>query len=122
MDNVEVFESAIEAMHKVKELINLIDSMAEKVYLAYCEYDARWYVTDDDYDLGKAIHERWGGDGDPENERNSWKVWEYSSAKNKDRFPNIHRNSKRSVIRSDIPMIRRERSIGCEYSVEFNIE
>lgn len=122
MDNVEVFDSGIEAMHKVKELIREIDHEFETVYLAYCEYNDRWYVTDDSYDLARAIHDRWGGDESPESESGSWKVWEYMMAIKKEKFPNTYRRSKRTLIRSDIPMIRMQRSVGLEYSVEFKIE
>lgn len=122
MDNVEVFDSAIEAMHKVKELIGEIDQEFETVYLAYCEYNDRWYVTDDSYDLGRVIHDRWGGDGNPENESGSWKVWEYMMAVKKEKYSRVYRKAKRTVIQTIIPMIRMERSVGCEYSVDFKIE
>jgi hypothetical protein len=125
MDNVEVFDSVFDALHEVKRMAGHINSTWERVFLAYNDYYERYYVTDDSDDLSSAINQRWcdsGCDSSPEDESKEWKVWEYSSAINKEKYSNTYARAKRSVIKSSIPLIRRTKTVGCEYSVAFTIE
>lgn len=96
----------------------------DKLYLAYSEYYERFHVSDDNDEMAEMIHQRWcdsGCDGSPENEANSYKVWEYCPSEKKEKYPNTYRKAKKSLIRSAIPLIRKTKEVECNYSVDFVI-
>ncbi|MFD2442914.1 hypothetical protein ACFSO7_02840 [Bacillus sp. CGMCC 1.16607] len=117
------FDGATDALREVKRLSSEM-SPHDKIYFAYNEYYENFYVTDDNDELSEAIHQRWcdsGCDSEPKDEANEYKVWEYSSAENKEKYPNSYKNAKKSLIRSELPLIRRKKEVECEYSVSFVI-
>lgn len=116
-------DGAIDALREVKKLASEMD-IHDKIYLAYNGYYERFFVTDDNDELSEEIHQLWcdsGCDSTPENEAKEYKVWEYSSADNKEKYPNTYRTAKKSLIRSENPLIRRIKDVECEYSVYFGI-
>src|SRR5690606_32958178 len=103
---------------------NELEQTFDKIYFVYNEYYDDYLVSDDNYDISKEIHQRWcdsGCDSTPENEAKEYKIWEYSLAKAKEKYPNTYRIAKRSLIRSREPLIRKLTEVTCDYSVEFII-
>ena len=120
---MEKFELATDALRAVKRMASEMGTH-DKIYLAFNEYYVRFHVTDDNDELSETIHQLWcdsGCDSKPEDEAKEYKIWEYSRAENKEKYPNTYRNAKRSLIRSEIPLIRRSMEVECEYSVGFLI-
>ncbi|MFS0776242.1 hypothetical protein ABC255_09570 [Neobacillus sp. 3P2-tot-E-2] len=121
---MEIFDNVFDALREVKRLSNNLERTFEKIYFVYNEYYENYIVADDNYDVSKAIHQRWcdsGCDSEPENEAKEYKIWEYSLAENKEKYPHSYRSAKRSLIKSKVPLIRKPKEIECEYSVSFNI-
>lgn len=120
---MEKFDGVTDALREVKRLSSEMGKH-DKIYVAYNEYYERYFVTDDNDELSEAIHQRWldsGCESKPEDEAKEYKVWEYSVAENKDKYPNLYRRAKKSLISSVIPLIRISREVECEYSVDFTI-
>ena len=95
-----------------------------KIYLTYSVYYEKFLVSDDNDEISDEIYRCWrdsGCDSNPEDEAEEYKVWAYSLAVNKERYPNLYRNAKRSLIRSEVPLIRRNVEVECEHSVNFVI-
>lgn len=118
------FVSATKALREVKKLSNDLENTFDKVYFVYNEYYEDYLVADDDRDISKVIHQRWcdsGCDSKPEDEAKEYKIWEYSLVQCRELYPHTHRSSKKSLINSKVPLIRRIQKVECEYSVSFNI-
>lgn len=118
------FDGVTDALREVKKQSKEMD-IHDKIYFVFNEYYERYLVTDDNDELSEEIHQRWsdsGCDSKPESEASDYKVWEYSLAENKEKYPNSYRNAKKSLIRSDVVLIRRTKEVECEYSVAFVIQ
>ena len=118
---VKKFDGVTDALREVKRLSSEISTHG-KIYVAYNEYYERYIVTDDNDELSEEIHQQWcnsGCDSKPEDEAKEYKVWEYSKAENKEKYPNTYRRANKSLINSVVPLIRRSMEVECEYSVEF---
>lgn len=117
------FDGVKDALREVKRLSSEIGIHGE-IFFAYNEYSERYYVTTDQDELEEEIYQQWcdsGCDSKPESEAEDYKIWKYSLAVNKEKYPNSFRNAKESLISSDKPLIRRVREVECEYSVSFVI-
>lgn len=120
---MEKFELGTDAVREVKRLSKDL-GIHDKILLAYEEYGELYYVTDDKDELEEAIQKRWidgGCDDSPEDHAREFKIWEYSSAENKAKYPNTYKRAKPSLITSEIPLIRRTKEVELNYSVEFVI-
>jgi predicted NAD/FAD-dependent oxidoreductase len=120
---VKKFELVTDALREIKKLSKEMD-LHDKIFLVYNDYSERYFVTDDSDEISELVHQRWcdsGCDNTPENEAKDYKVWEYSSAENKEKYPLTYRMAQKSLIISAIPLIRRTKDIECEYSVGFHI-
>lgn len=120
---MEKFEYVTEALREVRKLSEEMD-IYDKIFFAHNKYYDNYIVTDDSDELSEAINQRWcdsGCDSKPEEEAREYKVWEYSHADNKEKYPNTYRSAKRSLINSEVPLIRRTKEVECEYSVAFVI-
>jgi hypothetical protein len=118
---VKKFEIVTEALREVKRLSKEMDTY-DKIYFVYNDYYEHYLVSDDNDEISEAIHQRWcdsGCDSEPDSEAREYKVWIYSLAENKEKYPNTYRDAKKSLIRSDIPLIRKASEVECEYSVAF---
>ncbi|MBK5497435.1 hypothetical protein [Peribacillus sp. TH14] len=117
------FDGSSDALREVKRIASDMD-INDKIYLAYNEYYERFFVTDDSDELSEEIHQRWcdsGCDSTPDSEAKEYKVWEYSLAENKEKYPNTYRWASKSLIRSENPLIRRTKEVECDYLVDFVI-
>lgn len=120
---MEIFDCVFDALREVKRLSSEM-TRHSKIYFAYNSFCERYFVSDDSDDLSETISQRWcdsGCDSKPEDEAAEYKVWEYSLAVNKEKYPNTYQNAKRSLIRAEVPLIRRKKEVECEYSVDFVI-
>ncbi|MCY8549451.1 hypothetical protein MOD25_05975 [Bacillus haynesii] len=118
------FDCVFDALRKVKRLSREIEDYDE-IYFAYNEYYECYFVTIDRDELSEEIYKLWcdgGCDCKPEYEADRYKIWEYSLAKNKEKYPNTYRSARKSLIRSGVPLIRRSNNIYCDYSVSFEIQ
>ncbi len=120
---MERFDSVFEALQEVKRLSKEMDTH-DNIYFAYNDYRERYFVTDDKDELSEEIHELWrdsGCDSKPENEADSYKVWEYALAEKKEKYPNTYSKAKNCLMKTEQPLIRRKKWVECEYSVDFVI-
>jgi hypothetical protein len=120
---VKKFEIVTDALREIKKISKEM-GLHDKLFLVHNDYYDRYFVTDDGDEISEEVNQRWcdsGCDNTPENEAKQYKVWEYSSAENKEKYPNAYRRAKKSLIKSAIPLIRRTKDIECEYSVGFHI-
>ena len=118
---VKKFDGVTDALREVKNLSCELDTHG-KIYFAYNEDSERYFVADDSDDLSEEIHRRWcdsGCDSEPASEASNYKIWEYSLSENKEKYPNTYRRAKKSLINSEVSLIRRSIEVECEYSVEF---
>lgn len=124
MDN-EIFctVNRSDAFRELKRLANVMDHRFS-LYIAYNEYYEKYFVTDDQDELTDAIYKRWsngGCDPSPEVEGQRYFILEYVVATKKELYPSSYRNAKRSLLKTEEPLIRREVSIECEYDVAFYV-
>lgn len=120
---METFDGVKDALREVKRLSSEI-GIHDKIFFAYNEYSERYYVTTESDELEEEIYQKWcdsGCDSKPESEAEDYKLWEYSLAINKEKYPNTYRNAKKSLIRLDNPLIRKSKEVECEYDVSFVI-
>lgn len=118
------FDYVTDALREIKKLSSEMDTH-DKVYLVYNEYYERFFVTDDNDEISEQIHQLWcdsGCDSSPENEAKEYKVWEYSPAENKEKYPYSYSSAKKSLMRTKTPLIRRAKEIECQYHVEFFVQ
>lgn len=121
---MESFENIFDALRKIKELSGEMGEH-DDLHLVCHEYSDTFHVTDDEDEVGDFIEQKWdecAWDGSPESYANDFKIYQYSHAFKKEKYPNTFRNAKRSVIGSDTPLVRRVKSVAVEYSVSFGIE
>lgn len=120
---MEQFDCVFDALKEVKRLSSGMRKHSE-IYFAYNTYYERYFVTDDSDELSKKIHKRWldsACESKPQDEASEYKIWEYSLAENKEKYPNTYRDAKKSLIKSEAPLIRRSKEVEVEYSVDFVI-
>lgn len=118
------FDSAYEAIRKVKSLVKDMDSLYDKIYFVFNDYYEKFFVTDDSDELSELIYKKWndsGCDNNPEDEAKYYKIWEYSLAENKKKYPHSYAIVEDSLISCGLPLIRKRKRIDCEYSVDFNV-
>ncbi|MFH5185752.1 hypothetical protein ACHHV8_25600 [Paenibacillus sp. TAB 01] len=98
--SIKCFESVTEAVRHLKS--NLPEDIHEAVFLMYYEDRDSFFVSDDTDDLEKQIDEdfySWGYDGDnPEEHAAKYKIWSYVQNENKDKWPVLYRDYKRTSL------------------------
>lgn len=112
-----------DAMREVKRLSKDMDNQA-KIYLAYNEQHGDCFVSTDYDEISEAIYARWfesAFENDADEEAKKYTIWDYSLATNKEKYPNTYRNARNSLIRSELPMVRKSNEVNAHYSVQFRI-
>lgn len=120
---MKIFECIKKSLREVQRLSQDLGDW-DDIYLAYHEYYEYYYITDDVDELCEKIHEQWTGagcDNDPEDEASCIKVWQYTPAQRKQRYPSLYKKCKPSLLTTCVPLVRQEAKIGCEYHVDFII-
>lgn len=118
------FESITEALREVKSMSSEMDKF-DSIFLVYNNYHENYLVSVDDCEIEELIEQRWIDSAcelKPEEEAEEYKVWEYYLEENKEKWPNAFRSFKKSLIKSENPLVRRAKQVEPEYSVTFSIQ
>lgn len=117
-------DSMITAVREVKRLSSNLEE-SSKIYLAYNEQHKDFFVSSDYDKIAEAIYGRWfesAFESDADAEAKKYIVWDYSLASNKEKLPRTYRNAKRSLIRSEQPLVRKSNDVNAHFSVKFIIK
>lgn len=120
---MDKFESWVDAMRRVKELIGHLD-LHDEVFFGYDEYGECYFVTDSENSIEDLIHQDWLDSAcelDPEEQANGFKVFVYMSGEHAKRWPILHKKSKKSLLSTEREVYRKKVDIHPEHSVSFNI-
>lgn len=120
------FECLTDAVREVKKLVNDDSTFGQydEVFLIIDHYEENFYVTDDDSDIDEYLTNNFYkncADWNPEDWSNAHKVYVYKHAINKDEYPYVYKNYKKSCIRAHEPLIRGVNTTEVNYSVDFSI-
>lgn len=118
------FELATDAVREIKKIIERdgMDIHLDEIFLVHNKYREIFYVTTDEDEISDKINEIWcdgGCDSAPESEADSYTIWKYVNAENKEKYPSTYKRYKRSLIKTDESIIRMKMGIECDYSVRF---
>lgn len=117
------FERITDALREVKRLSINMD-IHDSIYLVSNEELGVYYVAEYDFEIAEMIEQNWKDSGcelEAEEEVREYKIFEYVSSENVTSFPATHGSGVKSLLRSQTPLVREEKQIHCEYTVDFVI-
>ena len=120
---MKTFIEATKAIREVALISNEI-GLHDEIYLVHNTNDNEYYVTSNQYDVEDKIYSNWRNRGcttNPDVEAKNYNIWIYSLAENKERWPDVYEEEKKSLLNGGGLVIRKQAEIQTQQTIDFNI-